>query len=36
MLTVPALIETTKVTQLESYDHIKYLLDHIGAADSLK
>ena len=30
-----SLIETAKANQLEPYSYIKYLLDHIGAADTL-
>ena len=31
-----SLIETAKANQLEPYGYIKYLLDHIGAADTLE
>ena len=31
-----SLIETAKANQLEPYGYIKYLLDHIGTADTLE
>ncbi len=34
--TFHSLIETAKANQLEPYGYIKYLLDHIGAADTLE